>query len=69
MCMCMCEQELVATKVFNSVVMYTPRGVHGGADDVKSVYPLPKSRYPSLAQSAREATQANERMDEERRRQ
>jgi hypothetical protein len=57
-------QELVSTKVFDSVVMYTPRGLHGSADDLRSHYPVEKVRYPSLAASAREATQLNEQLDE-----
>ena len=59
------QQELVASNVFGSVVMYTPRGVHGGADDERTLYPIEKVRLPSLAASAREATELNEKADAE----
>ena len=59
------QQELMATKVFDSVVMYTPRGQHGGADDMRHAYPVERVRYPSLAASAREAEELNAKADEE----
>ena len=63
------QQELVATKVFDSVVMYTPRGCHGSANDMALQYPVEHRRYPSLAASAREAQQLNEKADEAARKQ
>jgi hypothetical protein len=33
------HQELMATTVFNTVVMYTPRGISGTGDDVRIQYP------------------------------
>ena len=33
------HQELMATTVFNSVVVYTPRGISGTGDDVRIQYP------------------------------
>ena len=59
------EQELVSTKVFNSVVMYTPRGHHGSAEDMKHNYREEIQRRPGLAASARDATQKNEAIDAE----
>lgn len=47
--------------------MYTPRGVHGSADDLMPHYPMERVRPLSLAQSAREATQLNEQADREAR--
>ena len=62
-------QELMASNVFSSVVLYTPRGVSGTADDVNHTsYEVERVRYPSLAASAREAMELNEAMDEEARR-
>ena len=63
------QQELVATKVFDSVVMYTPRGCHGSANDMTLKYPVEHRRYPSLAASAREAQQLNEKAEEAARKQ
>ena len=54
------EQELVSTKVFNSVVMYTPRG-GGSAEDMKHNYREEIQRRPGLAASARDATQKSRR--------
>ena len=62
------QQELMATNVFNSVVMYTPRGHHGSCTDTTHNYPVKPVRYPSLAASAMEATKLNEAADEEARR-
>jgi len=53
------QQELVATNVFDSVVMYTPRGKSGSAEDITLRYPVAPHRYPSLAASAREAQELN----------
>ena len=62
-------QELMATNVFSSVVLYTPRGISGGSDDAHhKPYEVERVRYPSLAASAREAMELNEAMDEEARR-
>ena len=58
------QHELMATQVFDSVVMYTPRGMSGSAEDPwMPHYPVDKTRYPGLAASAREATELNEAMD------
>ena len=63
-------KEKRAAAIFGSVVMYTPRGISGTADD--DVYPpqyeVRENKYPGLAASARAAREANEQaiLDEER---
>ena len=57
----------MSTSVFNSVVMYTPRGVTGSGEDLQTHYPMERQRYPGLAQSARDAIEANRKADEEAR--
>ena len=55
----------MATKVFSSVVVYTPRGITGSADDLTHHYPVERHRYPSLAASAREAQELNDAADQQ----
>ena len=55
--------ELSAVKAFESVVMYTPRGVHGSANDLRHCYPVERQQHKSLAASAREAAHLNELAD------
>ena len=43
------------------MVIYTPRGKSGGRDDHIHEYPVEESRFPSLAQAAREANEAWQR--------
>ena len=62
------QQELMATNVFNSVVMYTPRGHHGSSQDMSHNYPVEQVRIPSLAASAREAQELNDAADAEAKR-
>ena len=56
-------QELMATQLFSSVVVYTPRGISGSGNDLSLHYPVKKKRYPSLAASAREAKALNDEID------
>eukprot|EP00966_Prymnesium_polylepis_P145327 3356082-Prymnesium_polylepis.1 len=52
------DGERTATRVFDNVVVYTPRDKSGGREDHIPEYPITETRLPSLAQSAREAEQA-----------
>ena len=56
-------QELMATNVFSSVVVYTPRGQSGSSDDLRHKYQVEGVRYPSLAASAREAMELSQAAD------
>ena len=61
------QQELVASNVFGGVYVYTPRGIHGSADDIARLHPAERQRQLSLAQSTREAVAANAKLDQEAR--
>ena len=61
------QQEMMATQLFDSVVLYTPRGASGTGDDLVPNYSVRPRVYGSLAQSARQAREANEREDAEAR--
>ena len=63
------QRDLEAHNVFGSIVMYTPRGIHGTEADLVPHYPVERTRYPGLAASAREAEQLNAQQEEEARKQ
>ena len=62
------EQEMMATDVLGNIVLATPRQRTGTNDDAKLVYQVEPKRALSLAQSAREAAEANQRARDEARR-
>lgn len=53
------EGGMVATHVFGTPVIYTPRGRSGGDTDVVKQYPAVHTRFPSLAQSAIDVEEAH----------